>query len=643
MIILPLAIKFPLSVSTKLINYNHRETAGIIVRFIFDYIRKPKFCLRKIILFEDKNMRLRNLKMLLVILLSLIQINIATGTNPQLDSIRKKLPHLSGKEKLVALNNLCQIAGNINDSTQELDCIKAYMLEARKQRNIGEEAYARELRLNCLYNYYMRDQMARELPENLSFFSEHKLWQQYYSKWTLIVEMYLYDGKFHTALREVEKIYTDARNRKNDYGIGISLSCLGKTYLHMRMDKEAAKKFEAAVKYLKKNKDNATDLVDTYRDYCVVLNNLKEYAKEGSIALEWEKVLDGYKERYKKEGTDISALDDFYRKCYGALGLAETGLHDFKSAKPFLDMAMELSKNSSPLAQVDALDDLSTYCIEAKDYQQALKYETKRFALDSAMGNDFGLIGVYEKRADIYMRCGMKAQAADEYEKLIPLKDSLNASETSSQLNELNTLFKVDQLKLEKRTSTYKLYGSIIFSLMLIIILTMIIIHSRELTEKNKAIYERLMELRREKEAEEAAVKTREEAQESDIDADNQLKNSNLMYHSLCELMQKEELFKNPHLTRDDLLTKLGTNKNILLDVIKEHSNFNNVTDYINSYRLNNATELLTDKSNMSMTEIGEQSGFNSRSSFNRLFHDKYGMTPSDFRRISKKEEKERA
>ena len=597
-------------------------------------------------------MRLRNLKMLLVILLSLIQINIATGTNPQLDSIRKKLPHLSGKEKLVALNNLCQIAGNINDSTQELDCIKAYMLEARKQRNIGEEAYARELRLNCLYNYYMRDQMARELPENLSFFSEHKLWQQYYSKWTLIVEMYLYDGKFHTALREVEEIYNDARNRKNNYGIGISLSCLGKTYLHMRMDKEAAKKFELAVKYLKKNKDNATDLVDTYRDYCVVLNNLKEYAKEGSIALEWKKVLDGYKERYKKEGTDISALDDFYRKCYGALGLAETGLHDFKSAKPFLEMAMELSKDSSPLAQVDALDNLSTYCIEAKEYEQALKYEAKRFALDSAMGNDFGLIGVYEKRADIYMRCGMKAQAADEYEKLIPLKDSLNASETSSQLNELSTLFKVDQLKLEKRASTYKLYAAIIVCLLLIVILVTIIIYARRLSEKNRIIYERLRETHR---REEAAAKSAIEYQETAGDSEKQTSsNANIsqyssqpeqeeaIYQRLNNIMQKEELFKNPLLGRDDLAAKVGTNRSYLLDIIKNCSEDKSVTDFINGYRLRNASVMLMRNPELSITEIGESSGFNSRSSFNRLFLGRYGMTPSEFRRISKKEDKER-
>jgi predicted negative regulator of RcsB-dependent stress response len=566
------------------------------VRNYFDYLRKSNCYLRKFILFENKNMRLRNIKILLVILLSIMQISIATGTNSQLDSIRKKLPHLSGKEKLVALNNLCQIAGNINDSTQELNCIKAYMLEARKQGNIGEEAYARELRLNCLYNYYMRDQMARELPENLSFFSEHKLWQQYYSKWTLIVEMYLYDGKFHTALREVEEIYNDARNRKNNYGIGISLSCLGKTYLHMRMDKEAARKFEAAVKYLKKNKDNATDLVDTYRDYCVVLNNLKEYAKEGSIALEWKKVLDGYKERYKKEGTDISALDDFYRKCYGALGLAETGLHDFKSAKPFLEMAMELSKDSSPLAQVDALDNLSTYCIEAKEYEQALKYEAKRFALDSAMGNDFGLIGVYEKRADIYMRCGMKAQAADEYEKLIPLKDSLNASETSSQLNELSTLFKVDQLKLEKRASTYKLYAAIIVCLLLIVILVTIIIYARRLNKKNRIIYERLREThRREDSAAKAAIESqktvgdtyKQTPPDANISPDSsQPEQEEVIYQCLNNIMQKEELFKNPLLGRDDLAAKVGTNRSYLLDIIKNCSEDKSITDFINGYRL---------------------------------------------------------
>jgi hypothetical protein len=95
-------------------------------------------------------------------------IALGSSISPS-DSIRRQLSHLSGTAKLQALNNLCYIAGNQNDSINELRCIKDYQKEAEKQRNVEDQIDARVMRLNCLYNYQMWDQMAEELPENLDF------------------------------------------------------------------------------------------------------------------------------------------------------------------------------------------------------------------------------------------------------------------------------------------------------------------------------------------------------------------------------------------------------------------------------------------------------------------------------------------
>src|SRR5574344_1506328 len=103
-------------------------------------------------------------------LLLVLQPVIALGSSiSPSDSIRRQLSHLSGSAKLQALNNLCYIAGNQNDSINELRCIKDYQKEAEKQRNVEDQIDARVMRLNCLYNYQMWDQMAEELPGNLDF------------------------------------------------------------------------------------------------------------------------------------------------------------------------------------------------------------------------------------------------------------------------------------------------------------------------------------------------------------------------------------------------------------------------------------------------------------------------------------------
>jgi AraC-like DNA-binding protein len=510
-------------------------------------------------------------------LLLVLQSFIATGSQiTPSDSIRRQLPHLSGAAKLQALNNLCYIAGNQNDSINELNYIEAFRKEAAKQHNVDDETEARVMRLNCLYNYQMRDQMAEELPENLNFFAKHERWDKYYGKWTLLVETCLNNGQFQTALNETQKIYADAKKRKNASGIGIACSCLGKTYWHMRMYSQSAKNFAEALKYLKPGV-NDTELLDTYDAYSTVLNNTYKYEKIKELGPNWLKLLDSYKTSYLSQGIDISALADFYRKYYTAMGTAEGGLGHYPQAKALLDKALALCADASPLAKVSTLASLTLYYTD--------------------------------------------------------IKDSISSDETSSQLNELNTIYKVDKLKQEKRVNAYRFYASIACSFLLLVILAISVYNVRALRRKNKVIYDRLKENRIEYESPKATEMVEKEKKSLSIDEST--------YVRLCELMQEDEIYKNPLLDRDELASRLGTNRYYLLEIIKAYSAFKNVADFVNSYRLKYASTLLSDKLEMSITEIGEASGFNSRSSFNRLFLVRYGMTPSEFRRISTLESKE--
>ncbi len=47
------------------------------------------------------------------------------------------------------------------------------------------------------------------------------------------------------------------------------------------------------------------------------------------------------------------------------------------------------------------------------------------------------------------------------------------------------------------------------------------------------------------------------------------------------------------------------------------------------------ATQLLTE-TDEPIEQIAFDSGFNNRRTFNRIFRDEYGMSPSDFRRASR-------
>ena len=58
-----------------------------------------------------------------------------------------------------------------------------------------------------------------------------------------------------------------------------------------------------------------------------------------------------------------------------------------------------------------------------------------------------------------------------------------------------------------------------------------------------------------------------------------------------------------------------------------------NYSRWLNMIRLEKATELLADKQ-MTLTEIAMHSGFQSISSFNRVFHTEKGMSPGEYRAL---------
>lgn len=199
------------------------------------------------------------------LLLSYILIFSASyvfAISPQ-DSIRALLPTLKGEERLQAYSNLCGIAFAQDDSLVELNCLDEYIAEAHRQGNIKEEAFARQSKMVCYYNYDMNDALIAALPSNLSFFASNQQWELYYNSWSLLVDLHIYQNQYQTALQEAKRIYADARNRNNNYGLGVASYCIGDVYHHMQNTKEASIAYAQAIELLS-DMDDQTLLMGTY-------------------------------------------------------------------------------------------------------------------------------------------------------------------------------------------------------------------------------------------------------------------------------------------------------------------------------------------------------------------------------------------
>lgn len=103
---------------------------------------------------------------------------------------------------------------------------------------------------------------------------------------------------------------------------------------------------------------------------------------------------------------------------------------------------------------------------------------------------------------------------------------------------------------------------------------------------------------------------------------------------AVLEYMDKEKPYLNNDLTKDELAKKINTNSHHLSEVLtlSFEQNFYN---FINIYRVKYAESLLANSANKNskIETIGYDSGFKSKTSFNRVFKQITGKTPSEYRK----------
>ena len=102
----------------------------------------------------------------------------------------------------------------------------------------------------------------------------------------------------------------------------------------------------------------------------------------------------------------------------------------------------------------------------------------------------------------------------------------------------------------------------------------------------------------------------------------------------VLDYMQSNKPYLEPELTLEELASRLSLKPRILSQTINE-SLGHNFYDFINRYRIKEASRLLTNPKDEKITvlEVLYEVGFNSKSSFNTLFKKYTGLTPREFRK----------
>lgn len=113
----------------------------------------------------------------------------------------------------------------------------------------------------------------------------------------------------------------------------------------------------------------------------------------------------------------------------------------------------------------------------------------------------------------------------------------------------------------------------------------------------------------------------------------NRGNNDERLFALIDKTIRDKEMYLDTDFQRQTIVEALHIDRNRIGRVIKDYSGFPNLSAYINSFRLDHAYLLLrrNDK-RMTVDKVARESGFTTVRTFQRLFKDKYGMTPAEFR-----------
>jgi putative uncharacterized protein (fragment) len=109
------------------------------------------------------------------------------------------------------------------------------------------------------------------------------------------------------------------------------------------------------------------------------------------------------------------------------------------------------------------------------------------------------------------------------------------------------------------------------------------------------------------------------------------------LFEELDRLVEEDKLFLDPNISRELLLNQLHISKNTFAQLIQAYSG-TNFSGYINNKRLDYSIHLLKDYKRYTIEAVATDSGFSNVRSFYRIFREKYGMTPSEYRNTFEKE-----
>ena len=353
---------------------------------------------------------------------------------------------------------------------------------------VKAESKRRADHIRDLYNYDKNDSLIIQAREDLKFHEEHGLWEYYYDTWLHLVNTYVFSGKVNTGLREVKQMHQDAADRNDKYGLALANYAMGNAYINMGYIDEALLCYRKSLGHINSLEKPSHVVNDVYSYYCDALNEQRNYEEMKTVTAQWRRFL----EQQTSDGNKLNKVsyDVWWAYYYIACAQCDLGLNLLDDAEKDIAETEKRSEGSGEFIPMSVLYYRAQLYLQRRDYKKAFDFNDRRYQKSKGYDDKSSMVLIYKQRAEILDGLGRYQEAVQMYRNLHELKDSIYKRDARTQINELSTLFHVNELEMEQRLARSRIMmnTAIVIALALALLLGYWYWMNRRLRKKNEEL-----------------------------------------------------------------------------------------------------------------------------------------------------------
>lgn len=448
----------------------------------------------------------------------------------------------------------------------------------------------------------------------------------------MLTALNLQESRYGEAIRYAGEGATVARQSNNRNALAYFLQMVGVARTETGSLDEGLDYLDRSVAIYRENVQHepswktADDMLFGLMQKANQLLDHEQYERANAVAAECDEALtilggcadlvDGV---YDKRRAEIAGLH----------ALACVGLGDLAGATKWYKQLCETDYGSTPQGGDLAV----SYLIGTHQYEAALQRLNTEKELFAAGRDTLSHYYVNTLLAN-ELRClaglGRTKEALAKSMQIKTMTDSLYARENVDHIAEQSVIYKTKDMEMQlveqnRRMERQRLIF-VIFVVVLVVLIAFVVVvryFGKKIRLKNKKAVEMIEELADTHEA--RRIIRSEPAEMLADDADK------AAFDAVDRTIVERKLYLQQGFSRDEAAQMSQMSPKHLSALFQQYAD--GFPNYINNLRLEHSVKLLRSKTKYTIEGISLECGFQSRQTFHRLFVERYGMTPAEFRR----------